>query len=707
MAILENIRKRTTILILIIGLALFAFVISGVFVNGDLGSGTGKVGSAVAEVNGNEISHDDFRNKIEAASRRSTNSSSMQLVNQVYDQEIRNSILGQQFEDLGIDIEQDQIMNYIKTIPGYAQSPQFQDESGIFSEGKFRDFISDMKVNNPVQYGLWLEDEKNIIQSAKEQAYFNLIKAGVGATLKEGELEYKLANNKVDLKYVRVPYSSIADSTIVVTKSEIASYINNHKDDYKQEESRDLQFVYFEEKPSAADETAVKESVLKLMNDTPELNKATKLIDTIIGFRNTKDVGAFLDNYSDIKFDTIYKAKKALPALYADSLMTLAIGETYGPYRDGDFFKISKMIARKANGSVKASHILIAYEGAERANPSVKRTKEEAEVRAKELLRDAKKPGAAFVELARDNSDGPSAPNGGDLGFFQEGTMTPKFNDFAFDNRVGTVGLVETDFGFHVIKVDAKEDIVQLAHLGREIEASEETINTLFTDATKFEMATTSGDKVFTDLAKESEYIVKPVNKIKALDENLPGLSNQRSIVQWAFNEDTEIGDIKRFNINNGYAVVQLTKEYKEGVMSVEDASARILPLVRKERKAAEIIGKYQGLSLEDFATNAGVSVSNATAVTVKSPTIPGSGREPAVVGAAYAMSEGETSGLIEGDTGVFMVTVSKKENAADLDNYSTYANTLKSTVANQVNTAVFNALKAAAEIEDNRATFY
>jgi len=111
------------------------------------------------------------------------------------------------------------------------------------------------------------------------------------------------------------------------------------------------------------------------------------------------------------------------------------------------------MVARKANGSVKASHILIAYEGAERANPEVKRTKEEAEEKAKQLYQDARKPGAAFVELARDNSDGPSAPNGGDLGYFQEGTMVPKFNDFAFGNRVGAIGLVETDFGFHVIKV--------------------------------------------------------------------------------------------------------------------------------------------------------------------------------------------------------------------------------------------------------------
>ncbi len=707
MAILENIRKRTTILILIIGLALFAFVISGVFTSSNFGTG-GKVGSTVAEINGNEISIDEFRQKIEAASRRvGPNASSMQTINQVWDQEVRNTILGEQFEDLGINIEEDQIMNYIKNMPGYNQAPQFQNEDGVFDENKFREFISDMRVNNPQQYQLWLQDEQNIIQSSKEQTYFNLVKAGVGATLKEGELEYKLANDKVDLQYVRIPFSSIADSTISVTKSEIAAYINEHKDDFKQEKSRDIQFVYFEEKPSAADEAAVEANVLSLLEDTVEYNNKTDRNDTIMGFRNTSDYAAFLDRNSDIKFDTIYKAKKDLPASFADSLMALNVGEIFGPYRDGDFFKVSKMVDRKPNGSVKASHILIAYEGAQRANPEIKRTKEEAEAKAKELLRDAKKSDADFAQLARDNSDGPSAPSGGDLGYFQQGTMVPKFNDFAFGNSVGSIGLVETDFGFHVIRVDDKEDIVQIATLARAIEASEETSNTLFTDATKFEMDASSGDKVFTDLAKENKYTVMPVYKVKALDENLPGLSNQRSVVQWAFNDDTEIGDIRRFNINNGYAVVQLVAKYKEGVMSVEDASATVLPIIRKERKAAQIIGEHKGKSMEAIVSDASQSLSNATGLTVKSPTIPGAGSEPAVVGAAFAMAEGETSDLIEGNTGVFMIKVTKKEEAPKLDNYSTYANTLKTTTAGKVNTAVYNALKEASEIEDNRAAFY
>ncbi|MBU2901084.1 peptidylprolyl isomerase [Maribacter dokdonensis] len=705
MAVLENIRKRTTVLILIIGLALFAFVISGVFTSSNFGGD--KVGSSVAEINGEDISIDEFRQEVEVASNRiGPTASNMQVVNQVWENKIRKTILGEQFEDLGIGIEQDQIVDFLRTT-GYAQNPQFQDQNGQFDANMFKQTVADWKVNNPAQYEAWLQTEAEIVQLAKEQTYFNMVKAGVGATLKEGELDYKLANEKMDIKYVRVPYTSIPDSTITVTKSEIADYVSKHKEEYKQDPARDLQYVFFQEKPSEADETAIKEEITKLLDDTIEYNSQTDRNDTIRGFRNTKDVAAFLDRYSDTKFDTIFKAEKNLPSSVADTLMSLNIGQIYGPYKDGDSYKISKMIARKPNGSVKASHILLAYEGATRANPEVKRTKEEAEAKAKELLREAKKSGVVFSTLARDNSDGPSAPNGGDLGYFQRGVMVPAFNDFAFGNSEGSIGMVETDFGFHVIKIDDKEDVVQIATVSREIVASEETINTLFTNATKFEMETTDDESAFSTLAKEGNYVVRPVNKIKALDENLPGLPNQRNIVQWAFNGDTEVGDIKRFNINNGYAVVQLTGSYAEGVMSAEDASVLVLPKIRKERKAAKIIAANKGKDMSAIASDNGVSVSNASALTVKSPTIPGAGSEPVVVGTAYGMAEGATSGLIEGNTGIFKIEIVKKTEAPKLDNYSVYANALKTGAAARVNTAVYNALKEGAEIEDKRATFY
>lgn len=706
MAILDKIRKKTTILILIIGLALFAFVISGIF-SADAFSG-GKVGSSIAEVNGTDISIDEFREKVEIATRNyGPNATAMQVVNSVYDQEVRNAILEEQFNALGITVEQDQIVDFLRTNPQFSQMPQFLNENGLFDETKFISYIADLKENSPAGYQAWLQNEKDIIRAAKEQIYFNLIRSGVGTTLKEGELDYKFANDKLDIKYVRVPFSSIPDSTVAVSKSEIEAYVNEHKEDFKQESSRDIQFVYFEEKPSVKDENDVKENITALLSDKEVFSDVKDTTEIVRGFKNTTDMASFLDNNSDVKFDTIYKPKSSLPAKFADTIVKLNIGEIYGPYRDGDAFKVTKLTGKKANGNVKASHILIKYSGSQGAEETITRTKEEAEQIAKEILTDAKKAGVDFAELAKEKSEGPSAPRGGDLGYFQEGAMVAPFNDFVFGNNTGTIGMVETEFGFHIIKVEEKQDLYQVANLVREIEASEETTDLLFQDATKFEMETIDGKKAFSDLATEKNYEVRPVNKINPMDENLPGLSTQRSIVQWAFNDDTKKGAIKRFDLNSGYAVVQLVAKYEKGLMTAEDASATVLPILRKEKKAAQIINANKGKSMDAFASSNNISAATASALTVKSPTIPGAGNEPAVVGTAYVLGEGKTSGLIEGNSGVFMLMVTKKTEAAKLDNYSTFSNNLKSSKSNAVYSNLYEALKSAAEIEDNRATFY
>lgn len=706
MAILDKIRKQTTILILIIGLALFAFVVSGIF-SADSFSGN-KAGSAIAEINGNELSIDGFREKVDIATRNyGPNASAMQVVNNVYDQEVQNAILDEQFAALGITVEQDQIVDFLRSNPQFSQMPQFLNESGVFDETKFISYIADLKENNAAGYQAWLQQEKEIIRAAKQQIYFNLIRAGVGTTLKEGEREYKFANDKLDIKYVRVPFTSIADSTVKVSKPEIEAYINAHKEDFKQEQSRDIQFVYFEEKASASDENAVQENVQSLLNDKEVFNKDKDTTEVIKGFRNTTDMAVFLDINSDMKFDTIYKPKSALPAQYADTIAKLNVGELFGPYRDGNAFKVTKVTGKKANGNVKASHILIKYKDSQSADETTTRTKDEAEQVAKEILVEAKKADADFAELAKEKSEGPSAPRGGDLGFFQEGAMVAPFNDFVFANNTGSIGMVETEFGFHIVKVEEKQDIYQVANLVRQVEASEETTDLLFQDATKFEMESIDGKKAFSDIATEKNYVVRPVNKINPMDENLPGLSAQRSIVQWAFNENTKKGEIKRFDLNNGYAVVQLIAKYEKGLMSAEDASATVLPILRKKKKAEQIIAANKGKSMDDFASSNNVSASTASALTVKSPTIPGAGNEPAVVGTGYVLGEGKTSGLIEGNSGIFMITVTKKTDAPKLENYSTFANTLKNSKSNSMYSTLLEALKSGAEIQDNRAIFY
>ena len=141
--------------------------------------------------------------------------------------------------------------------------------------------------------------------------------------------------------------------------------------------------------------------------------------------------------------------------------------------------------------------------------------------------------------------------------------------------------------------------------------------------------------------------------------------------------------------------------------MAVEDASATVLAKIRKEKKAARIISENSGKSFEDLAAANNTIISTATALTVKTPTIPGAGREPLVIGTAFALGEGVASGLIKGETGIFKIEVTRKEEAPKLENYTTYATTLRTANAARVNSEVFNALKEKSDIKDNRSVFY
>jgi peptidyl-prolyl cis-trans isomerase D len=715
MAILGKIRQRSLFLILIIGMALFAFVLSGIFTNA--GQASQKSMSSIGTVNGKSIDIESFRAQVETAKRQyGPSATTSQLVNNVWDSEVRAAILESQYDALGISIEKDQIWNTIISNQQIISNPEWQNEDGLFDENKLREYIARIKAtatDDPLaaqQYQAWVNFEQSTANIAREQMYFNLIKAGTVATLKEGELQYKMENDKVDIQYVQIPYTSIADSTVTVTKAEISDYIDAHENQFKVDESRNIQYVVFDEKPSKADEDAVYASINKLLSERIEFNEVSKLSDTLPGFADVKDNAAFVNTYSDVKFDATFKLKSQLPVAIADSIFNLEVGQLYGPYTDGNLIKVTKMVAKKEKPEVKSSHILIAYEGALRVNPEIKRTKTEAEAAAKKALAQAKKTktDAEFAELAKTLSDGPSAPQGGDLGFNAEGVMTPKFNDFTFNNKVGTIGMVETDFGFHIIKVtDRKSDpVVQTATLGLTMEPSEETINSIFVTTTKFEMESKK-DKPFIAVASENNYQVRPVNTIKEMDENIPGIGNQRSIVQWAFNPESSVGDVKRFNLTRGYAVVQLTAATSKGVSSVEDASAKVLPILRRNKKAAMIKANNTATTLEALASANNTSVKSAPSISMQAPTIAGAGSEPRVVGSAFALKEGEISKLIQGEKGVYMVKVTKVDAAPSIDNYSANANRLTSQKVNTVNLEVFKALKAAAEIEDNRANFY
>ncbi|MDC1470100.1 SurA N-terminal domain-containing protein [Flavobacteriaceae bacterium] len=715
MAVLNKIRQRSIFLIIIIALALFSFIIGDIFQN--LGSSS-KSQTVVATINGEDIERDAFMNQVENIQRQSGGSvTNTQAMNRVWDQEVRNIVMQTQYDALGISIERDYMRQLLKQNLGTFD--EFKNEAGLFDEDKLNEFIANLKAiapesttlnGNPVNYKAWTDFEQSISQTGVQQTYFNLVKAGVVGTLTEGELEYQLENDKVDLKYVQIPYSSIPDSVVTVKKSDITNYIKKFPKKYKVEASRNLVYVQFKETASLEDEQTIQANLTGLIEDKVEFNEAAKANETVVGFKNTSDSKAFVNANSLSKFNDDFVFESKLPNAQADSLKALSLNEVFGPYKDGTSYKLSKLIAKKMIAdSAKVRHILIPFIGSTRADASVTKTDAQAKTTADSIYKVLRSKRSKFKSLLSLSSDKVSNEKEGEIEFAYTDGFAKEFKAYAFENPKGSLGVVKTDFGYHIIEVlsqGAKKQAYKIATIVQEIEPSIKTIDDVFKNKSKFEIAVANAD--LNDVAKENNYTTVPVSSIKELDETIPGLGVQRSIVKWAFEDGVEVGDFKSFNTSGGgFVVAKITAVNEAGLMSTENASVTALPEIRKEMKAALIKNRVTATTLDAIASAENQTVKTASAVNMKNPTLSGAGREPRVVGTAFGLEEGETSKLIVGYNGVYAVQLIKSTPADALPNYQAAANRVGQAKSNAVNSQLYNALKDAAEIEDYRATFY
>ena len=706
MAVLNKIRQRSVFLIVIIALALFSFVLADVIRNGGMVSQ--KSQNTIATINGEDIEREQFARQVEAYQRNlGPNATTSQAVNMVWDLNVRRALMEEQLEELGIRVEEAQVKEMLRQEMG--NNPNFVNEAGMFDENRLREYVATLKSTSPQAYQQWLDYENNIAESAREQIYLNLVRAGVGATLLEGEQAYRFANDNVDMEFVQIPYSSVDDSEVEISKSDIRKYIEANPEKFSSEATRDIRYVFFEETASPEDEQEVRKDLEGLLNSRVEFNAVTKSNDTVAGFSNTSEYETFVNENSDQKFLNSFVFKDQLPAEHADSLFNLGEGEIYGPFQFNGSWRVSRLIeTAQIPDSSKAAHILVAWQGSP-VGGQVTRTKEEAKALADSLSGVVKSDRTKFAELASEfSADASNKEDGGDLGWFSPGMMVPAFNDFVFTNNEGTIGVVETQFGYHVINIQEQTDrekAIKLATISRAIEPSEKSMNALFAEVTNFELDAKEGD--FEELAKANEKEVRPVKDIQQLEESIPGLGSQRRIVQWAFEDGVEVGDIKRFEVSGGYVVAQVTAVNEKGLKSVESASSTVIPILQKQKKAEIIKSKISGNDLQQIAQNQGVEVNSASSVNRNNPTLPGVGNEPKVVGTAFALEQGAVSKPIAGEKGVFVVKVLQKTEAPKLDSYRPYASREAAARRTTVNTEVFEALKENAEIEDNRARFY
>lgn len=689
MAVLNSIRKRGVFLILIIALALFSFILSDII---NKGSSAASVQNVVATVNGTEILREEFMTQVDEYQRNlGPNAAPSQAMNLVWDRQLKAVLYDQQVKALGVTISEEQLNDQLRMT--LANNPTFQDENGVYSDARLLEYMSAIQ-NNAQARQQWDTFLKGVRESLGQSTYANLVASGMEVTMADGEQLYRFENDKIDIEYMQVPYSSIPDEDVVVSENEIKAYIKENAKDFEVEPMVDLEYVIFEESASQQDIDVQKEDMSALIEE----------------FETAEDVAFFVNDNSDENFTDQWVRKDAMAQILRDSLLALPQGSVYGPYRDGGNFKLSQVVATmQMPDSVEARHILIPV-GLSRAD-SITRSPIEARAFADSLygvLKKNRRKFTSFVEAY--SSDAGSVEKGGHYDYFGYNTMVAPFRDFCFEGRTGDLGVVESQFGVHIIEIEGqknKSTAYKIATIAREIEPSEATLSLVFSESAKFEEAARS--EGFAVAADQKGLTPRPVNRIGELDANIPGIGNNRSIINWAFQEDVSVGDVKRFSLNESYVVALVTRKSTEkALMSVAEASATVTPILRKQKKAQIIRQGLSGSTLQELATSQNVTVKTASALTRATPTIAGAGTEPVVVGAAFGVGAQGTTELIDGETGVFKVRVLSEQPAIDLDNYASYVNQIKSGLAvNAINTRIFNALKDIADIEDNRADFY
>ncbi len=707
MAAIEKIRRHSGLLIAIIGIALLAFVLQDLFQS----QGRNREYN-IAVVDGEKIPYQDFETQKEKnlENRRSssnngnlTSAETYSIYNSTLDEMIKKNIMTKEYNAVGMNVSSDELYDqFMGENPHQWVVQSFSNQDGSFNKEmveyylqNLNDFPADAQVR-------WMDFERAVKENRLENKFNNLVKASYMVPAALAEKYYQNKNTKASADVIALRYSTIADSTVVVTDKDNKAFYEDNKYRYETDERRDIEYVVFDVKPSAED----RQDALKYVQDMKADFAAT---DNVINFVNAN---------SDKRYDSTWMGRTNVPQVVEVAVFDKGneAGYVYGPYEDEGTFNLVRIVdLQNRPDSLRASHILIAYKGAYNSQDTI--TKEEAEAKANELLAQlqaAKNNDELFAELATANSSDPgSKEKGGDLDWFTDGRMVPQFNEFVVNNPVGTLGIVETPFGYHIIKVTDKTEAkpkARLAYLTHEITASTKTYQNTFAEANKFVTENKTYDAF--NAAIEAQGLTKrTMPRMNAATYQITGIENPRQIVRWAFDDKTKVGDVSTiFDLDNMFVVAALTNIVPEGYapLSVVAEQAKYQILNKKKGEVAVDKMKACGTDTNRMVTELGAESTTVSDIAIESRVLGNFGVEADIVGTLLGMKEGEEVGPKAGNSSAFIIKNVKFNNPEPITDYSDIRREKTSQFNNRVlGGSIYNALKNNAKIEDNRLIFY
>ena len=659
MAALQTIRNRGGLLIsIVIGLALFAFIIGDTLTPG--GSVFSGDRNQVGEIAGESVSIMDYQdrlNKNEEMAKMMSGTSALNeeqqtmLRNNTWQQLVMETLMGKEYEEIGLTVSGDEL--YDLTL-GKNMSPMitqlFTDpNTGTIDKNRAHEVIKaliSLPNSNP-QKAYWLNLEKEIENNRKITKYGNLLAKSMFITDAQMEEAVKHTLNSSDISYIVKNYSSIEDSIINVSNSEIKDYYNKNLKRFKQAESRRIVFVNFDIEPSGEDFSETEKAVATLVEE----------------FATTQDPIEFVNLTSDQKADRRFYKKEEISNDSLTQFLQQNSNGVFGPYLENNSYKISRIAQVKMlPDSVRARHILISGQT-------------ENYMQVADSLVNLLKKGANFETLARENSmDQNSAVNGGDLGWFTQNTMVQPFADTVFFAKKNDIKLVTTQFGLHIVQVTDMAKPVekfQIATIEKEIIPSTKTTNNIYNNARTF----ASDINNLNDFNKKVEELglTKRIASVSKNDRGIAGANDARELVRRIYMAE-ELGVVKNsdesiiFENNDKFTIAVLTEINEEGTAIINTVAPEIRRLLIQKKKAEiltkELTETMQGSeSLLSVAQKIGTEVKEATDIAFSSFQIPGAGIEPKVIAAAALLEQGKLSAPIAGNQGVYLITVNSQNN--------------------------------------------
>jgi len=703
MALIGTIRNNFWFVLIVLGLALLAFLFMDIF--GGAAGGGAATGPTLGNVAGEDIGYNEFRTA-EATLYKGSTANTYAVQNSLWNFFVEKVLVNKEAEALGLDVSKEELrdLEFGNTphpmIANYFRNPQ----TGQLDRAQLnsvRDAIDNGEVENPEFERYWLEQRKQIVKDQKQSKLNAMVSKAIFTPSWMIKESSALSTSTASFDYVKVPFDYIPDAEIEVTDSDISSFLNKNKVRYTNaKETRRAEYFVFNVLPTAADSAANKETILA---DIAEFKKSPPDQDSIFAINRNGSYSNYFASASEI------------PENVREAVQNLEIGNIHGPYIENGYYSAIKLIDRKVvPDSAKVRHILKA------ANPMDPNSMTAARTLIDSIYTEIKARRANFKDMVEQFSDDQgSKANGGEYDYAPQGTYVPEFNEVCFFANEGDYKIVNTQFGVHLINVidqkfNNRDPKYKTSTIRVPIIPSQDTQDAMYSEVTDLVSTSTDGaslKQAASARGVEGELTVYMDDTFYAIG-SLGADKSSKDIIKWMFDTDTDINEISKdiytysdpqLYHNNKYVAVMLKDIAPKGLRSVASVKDELEVLVRNEMKGEKIKSQITGSDLSSISQQFGQDISSIVSANYSSNNIPQLGSEPKVL--AYVMNNGlnEVSSPIVGNSGVYVVKTVDKNDGVASANIPTLRNSANTTDRSRVQTGLINALKKKADISDSR----